>query len=149
MDDVFIECFSDVSDPRIESIKKHLLLDIIAIAICGVLSGAETWQEIEDFASENMDWFDQFLTLPNGLSSHDTLLRVFSLLDPQAFQTSCLNWLNRITKLLPEGVLAIDGKSISNSRRVNSYQKAQHVINAWACANQVCLGQLKVDEKSN
>lgn len=149
MDGVFIECFSDISDPRVERTKKHFLLDIIAIAICGVLSGAETWQEIEDFATENIGWFSQFLALPNGLPSHDTLSRVFSLLDPQSVQSSCLNWLNRITKLLPEGVIAIDGKSLRNSRRVTSCQKALHVINAWSCTNQVCLGQLKVNDKSN
>lgn len=149
MDAVFIESFSNLEDPRVDRTKKHLLLDVIAIAICGVLSGAENWEEMEDFAKENEAWFSQFLLLPNGIPSHDTISRVFSALDPQAFQESCLAWLKRIAKLLPETVIPIDGKTLRGSKRSNESKKALHIINAWSCANSVCLGQLKVDDKSN
>jgi len=149
MDAVFIECFGELTDPRVDRTKKHLLLDILALSICGVLSGAENWEEIEDFAKEHEDWFRKFLLLPHGIPSHDTISRVFSALDPSGLQTSCINWLKRISQLIAEDIIAIDGKSLCGSRRVNECKKALHIINAWSCANRVCLGQLKVADKSN
>jgi hypothetical protein len=149
MDAVFIECFGELTDPRVDRTKKHLLLDILALSICGVLSGAENWEEIEDFAKEHKDWFGKFLLLPHGIPSHDTISRVFSALDPNGLQTSCINWLKRISELIAEDIIAVDGKSLCGSRRVNEYKKALHIINAWSCANRVCLGQLKVADKSN
>ena len=149
MDSIFIECFSDLQDPRVDRTKKHLLLDIIALAVCGVLSGTETWEELEDFGQAHQDWFSQFLHLPHGIPSHDTLSRVFSALDPQALQACSLTWLKRIQRLIPETVIAVDGKSLRGSKRTQACQQALHVINAWSCANGICLGQLKVDAKSN
>lgn len=149
MNNIFIQCFDNLVDPRVERTKKHLLLDIIALAICGVLSGAETWEEIEDFANEHKDWFMRFLLLPNGIPSEDTFSRVFAALDPQAFQSCCMSWLKHLTNLIDENVIAIDGKSLRGSKRVNACQKALHVVNAWSCVNKVCLGQLKIADKSN
>ena len=149
MDAVFIECFGELADPRVERTKKHMLLDIIGLSICGVLSGAEGWEEIEDFGKEHEAWFKQFLLLPNGNPSHDTISRVFSALDPQGLQAGCIKWLKRISCLLSEDIIAIDGKSLRGSKQVNQCKKALHIINAWSCANQVCLGQLKVADKSN
>lgn len=149
MDAVFIECFGELADPRVERTKKHMLLDIIGLSICGVLSGAEGWEEIEDFGKEHEAWFKQFLLLPNGIPSHDTISRVFSALDPQGLQAGCIKWLKRISCLLSEDIIAIDGKSLRGSKQVNQCKKALHIINAWSCANQVCLGQLKVADKSN
>jgi predicted transposase YbfD/YdcC len=149
MDDIFVECFTNIKDPRVERTKKHFLLDILALSICGILSGAENWQEIEDFGNENKDWFSKFLSLPNGVPSHDTISRVFSAINPQEFQLSCISWLNRIRKLLPETIIPIDGKTLRGSKRIGAAKKALHIINAWSCANGVCLGQLKVDDKSN
>lgn len=149
MDAVFIECFGELADPRVERTKKHMLLDIIGLSICGVLSGAEGWEEVEDFGKEHEAWFKQFLLLPNGIPSHDTISRVFSVLDPQGLQAGCIKWLKRISCLLSEDIIAIDGKSLRGSRRVNQCKQALHIINAWSCANQVCLGQLKVADKSN
>ena len=83
MDTIFIECFSGIQDPRIERTKKHLLLDIIALALCGVMSGAQNWEEIEDFGILHKNWFASFLTLPNGIPSHDTISRVFAALYPK------------------------------------------------------------------
>src|SRR3990167_2106526 len=149
MDAVFIECFGDLSDPRIDRTKKHMLLDILALSICGVLSGAEGWEEIEDFAKEHENWFRKFLVLPHGIPSHDTISRVFSALDPYGFQLGCINWLKRISQLIAEDIIAVDGKSLCGSKRVNKCKKALHIINAWSCAIRVCLGQLKVADKSN
>ncbi len=149
MDAIFIECFGDLTDPRVDRTKKHLLLDVIALGICGVLSGAETWEEIADFGNENRLWFSSFLSLPNGIPSHDTISRVFSALNPKALQACSMQWLKRITTLLPENIIPIDGKSLCGPKRTNACKKALHIINAWSCANSVCLGQLKVDDKSN
>lgn len=149
MDSIFIECFGNITDPRVERTKKHLLLDILAISICGVLSGAENWQEIEDFGNAHKDWFIQFLSLPYGIPSHDTISRVFSVLEPQSFQSSCINWLKRIKSLFPGTIIPIDGKTLRGSKRKQTCEKALHIINAWSCANSVCLGQLKIDDKSN
>lgn len=149
MDTIFIECFGTLTDPRVERTKKHLLLDIIALSICGILSGAETWEEIEDFGIEHQDWFSSFLVLPYGIPSHDTISRVFSALNPKEFQSCSMAWLKRIANLIPENIIPIDGKTLCGSRRANDCKKALHIINAWSCANGICLGQIKVDDKSN
>jgi len=149
MDSIFIECFGGIPDPRIERTKKHLLLDVIALAICGVLSGTENWEEIEDFGREKEAWFSGFLALPNGIPSHDTIARVFSALDPQGLQVCSMKWLKRISERLPENIISIDGKSLCGSKRITACKKALHIVNAWSCANRICLGQLKVDDKSN
>lgn len=149
MDTVFIECFGELVDPRVERTKKHMLLDILGLGICGVLSGAEGWEEIEDFGKEHEAWFKRFLLLPHGIPSHDTISRVFSALDPKGLQACCIQWLKRISRLVAEDIIAVDGKSLRGSKRVNQCKKALHIINAWSCANQVCLGQLKVADKSN
>jgi predicted transposase YbfD/YdcC len=149
MDTIFIECFKDLIDPRVERTKKHMLLDVLELAICGVLSGAETWEEIEDFGNEREEWFKRFLLLPNGIPSHDTISRIFSALDPQDLQLCCMKWLKRIAKLIAEDIIAIDGKSLCGSKRVNACKKALHIVNAWSCVNRICLGQIKVADKGN
>lgn len=149
MDTIFIECFGNLTEPRVERTRKHLLVDIIALSICGMLSGAETWEEIEDFGQAHKGWFETFLTLPEGIPSHDTLSRVFAAINPEEFQHSSVRWLKRIAHFIPENIIPIDGKSLCGSKRKKACQKALHIINAWSCANQVCLGQLKVDDKSN
>lgn len=149
MDSIFVECFSKIQDPRVDRTKKHLLLDVIALALCGVISGAETWEEIEDFGKLHEDWFRTFLSLPNGIPSHDTISRVFAALEPKVIQDCSLNWLKQIRDLIPETIIPIDGKSIRRSGCKSTCKKALHVINAWSCANGISLGQLKVDGKSN
>ena len=119
------------------------------MAMCGVISGAQNWEEIEDFGNMHKDWFNKFLTLPNGIPSHDTFSRVFSALDPKAVQECSLTWLKEVKSLIPETVIPIDGKTLRRSCCKTKCQKALHVINAWSCANGISLGQLKVDDKSN
>ena len=92
MDSIFIECFKELKDPRVNRTKKHLLLDIIAIAICAVICGAEGWEEIEDFGKARQEWFSSFLELPNGIPSHNTFSRVFGALKPLVFQEYCMKW---------------------------------------------------------
>ena len=149
MDSIFVECFGKIEDPRIDRTKKHLLLDIIAISICAVIAGAEGWEEIEDFAADHQDWFSNFLELPNGIPSHDTFSRVFSLLKPSALQEATLEWLSQAKKLLPETIIPIDGKTLRGSSRKRKDLGGLHIVNVWSCANGIVLGQLKVDDKSN
>lgn len=149
MNTIFVECFTSLKDPRVERTKKHLLLDIVALGLCGVISGAQSWEEIEDFGNIHKDWFALFLELPNGIPSHDTIARVFSALEPKAIQKCSLNWLKKTKQLIPETVIPIDGKTIRRSGCKRTCQKALHVISAWSCANGISLGQLKVADKSN
>lgn len=149
MEQIFVECFGGLKDPRVERTKKHLLIDIVALALCGVISGAQSWEEVEDFGNMHKEWFANFLQLPNGIPSHDTIARVFAALEPKAVQECSLVWLRKVRKLIPETVIPIDGKTLRRSGCKSTCKKALHVINAWSCANGISLGQLKVDGKSN
>ncbi len=149
MDKVFVEVFSRLEDQRIDRCKKHDLLDIIGIALCGVIAGAQCFEEIEDYVLEHRSWFEKHFTLANGVPSHDTIARVFSWLDTELFQACFLEWVNRIKPFLPEGVIAIDGKTLRGSRRKNKKLKALHMVSAWSCVNGISLAQRKVDGKSN
>ena len=120
-----------------------------SLSIYEVLSGAEAWEEIKDFAKEHESQFKKFLILPHGIPSHDTISRVFSALDPKALQSCCIKWVKRISQIIAEDVIAVDGKALRGSKRVNECKKAFHIINAWSCANKICLGPLKVEDKSN
>src|SRR3990167_1352009 len=146
---MFCEIFSKLKDPRINRTKKHLFLDVIGLALFAVLSGAQSYTEIEDFCRLHKDWLKKYFALPNGIPSHDTFSRVFSAINASAFQESFFAWLKAIVKLFPEGVVAIDGKSIRASRRVHKGLKALHIVNAWSCANGICLGQMRVKDKTN
>jgi hypothetical protein len=115
-------------------------LDILALSICGVLSGAEGWEEIEDFTKEHDNWFRKFFMLPLGIPLHDTTSRVFSALAPKALQSYCIKWLKRISQLIAEDIIAVDGKSLRGSRRINECKKTLHIINAWSCSNKICVG---------
>lgn len=146
---VFIEIFSKLEDIRVERTKKHLFLDIIGLALCAVLAGAQCFTEIEDFCEIHEDFLRQYFPLPNGIPSHDTFSRVFSALVPKAFESCFLEFLNELLELFPEGVIAIDGKSIRASRRVKDNLKALHIVSAWSCNNGMSLGQVIVDGKTN
>ena len=146
---IFIECFSEIEDPRVERTKKHLLLDVIGIALFATIAGAQSFDEIEDFADLHEEWLSQYFILPNGIPSEDTFYRVISRLSPKPFEKAFLNWISAIRKLLPENIIPIDGKTIRGSHRRNSKLKALHIVSAWSCANQMSLGQIKVDDKSN
>lgn len=146
---LFMRHFSDLKDPRIDRQKKHLLVDIIAIVICAVISGVTRWTEIEDYAEEKKEWLQTFLQLPNGIPSHDTFSRVFTLLDPQLFQQSFFSWVKELAQQLEGEIVAIDGKTLRRSHGISRGKKALHIVSAWATQQQVILAQQKVDEKSN
>jgi predicted transposase YbfD/YdcC len=141
--------FRDVKDPRTGRRVDHFLIDIISIAICAVICGADSWVEIEEFGQAKEQWLRQFLILSNGIPSHDTFGRVFAWLDPQEFQIGFLNWIQAVSDLTAGQVVAIDGKRLRRSHDGRLGRAAIHMVSAWASANRLVLGQLKTDEKSN
>jgi predicted transposase YbfD/YdcC len=141
--------FGRVQDPRIERSKEHKLIDIISIAICAVICGAEGWVDIENFGKSKITWLKTFLELPNGIPSHDTFGRVFSLIDPEEFRESFQSWVQSIHELTEGQVVAIDGKQLRGSKDGFLGKRAIYMVSAWAEANELVLGQRKVDEKSN
>jgi len=146
------EHFASLEDPRVERTKLHPLLSIVTIALCAVICGAETWDEIEEFGEAKVDWLKSFLELPNGIPSHDTFNRVFQALDPKQFQTCFLSWTKAVSTVLLTGVIALDGKCLRGSRDQTSGKAGKaaiHMVSAWAAANRLVLAQVKVDAKSN
>jgi predicted transposase YbfD/YdcC len=143
------EHFGSVQDPRIERSKEHKLIDIISIGICAVICGAEGWVDIENFGKSKETWLKTFLELPNGIPSHDTFGRVFSLIEPEEFQESFQGWIESIQELTKGEIIAIDGKQIRGSKDGFLGKRAIYMVSAWAEANELVLGQRKVNEKSN
>ena len=141
--------FQELDDPRIERNKRHTLLDIVAIAICGVLSGADTWVDIAEYGMTKEGWLRTFLALPNGIPSHDTFGRVFARLDPDQFQRCFARWVQAMFPHCTDDVIAIDGKRLRGSRDRAQGVPAIHLVSAWAAENRLVLAQLDVDTQSN
>lgn len=141
--------FSIIPDFRVNRRKRHKLIDIMVIAVCAVICGADDWNAMEKFGKAKQDWFSQFLELPNGIPSHDTFNRVFSLLSPEAFRECFINWIQDVAEILPGQVIPIDGKTVRRSHDRKSGKAAIHMVSAWATETKLVLGQVKTDEKSN
>jgi predicted transposase YbfD/YdcC len=141
--------FSKLEDPRLDRQKLHQLMDIIVIAICAVICGAETWVDIANFGQAREKWFRKFLELPNGIPSHDTFGRVFSLLNAAAFEACFFDWVQAVNQVTSGQVIAIDGKELRHSFDTLLGQKAIHLVSAWASENRLILAQRKVDSKTN
>jgi predicted transposase YbfD/YdcC len=144
-----LDHFASLPDPRIERHRWHKLSDIVVIAVCAVLCGAESYPAIEDFGQEREEWLRQFLELPAGIPSHDTFNRVFRLLDPVQFQGCFLRWMQAVAEVTAGEVVALDGKALRRSFEKGTAKRAIHMVSAWASENGVVLGQRKVDTKSN
>lgn len=144
-----VEHFSGITDPRVDRTKRHNLIDILVIAICATICGAEGWEEFELFGQSKMDWFKRFLELPNGIPSDDTFRRVFARISPHQFQQCFLEWVRSVYDLTQGQVIAIDGKQSRRSYDRASGKSAINMVSAWASENQMVLGQVKVDDKSN
>jgi hypothetical protein len=140
--------FARIQDPRINRTKRHELIDVIFVAICGIICGARSWTEIELIANERIDWFRRFIALPNGIPSHDTLGRIFARIDPVEFRSSFIQWINQVATIVND-VIAIDGKTLRRSFDKGAEKGAIHMVSAWADYANVVLGQIAVDEKSN
>lgn len=151
--------FAALDDPRVARTRRHELLDLLTIALCGVLCGAESWVEVEQFGNAKVEWFRGFLALPNGIPSHDTFGRVFARLDPEQFQACFIAWVRDVVAAtagpVTDGtdgqvqVVAVDGKTLRRSHDRTAGTAAIHMVSAWASANRLVLGQVKVDAKSD
>jgi predicted transposase YbfD/YdcC len=141
--------FTCLEDPRVERAKLHLLLDIVVIAICAVVCGADNWVDIENFGKAKQKWLETFLELPNGIPSHDTFGRVFARLDPEQFRSCFLRWIQAVSVVTAGQVIPVDGKTLRRSHDHTLEKGAIHMVSAWASANWLVLGQIKVDDKSN
>lgn len=140
--------FSTLTDPRSHINRLHLLNDVLLIGVVSVLCGAETWKQMIQFGKSKESFFRKFLLLPNGIPSEDTINRVFSSINNLDFENCFIEWVNSISTLSTGQVIAIDGKTIRGAKS-HGKKSAIHMVSAWACENNLVLGQIKVDEKSN
>jgi predicted transposase YbfD/YdcC len=150
--------FRTLRDPRVERNKKHNLLDIITLSILAVLCGADSYDEIEFYGKENFAFLKQFLRLKNGIPSHDTINRVFQMLNPREFERCFVLWAQGLKdEGILDRVIAIDGKTVRGSRVLRKVQAKDsfhnksplHSVHAWSCENGICLGQMACGEKTN
>jgi predicted transposase YbfD/YdcC len=141
--------FADLEDPRQSHKVKHRLDDIILLAIFAVISNAQSWTEIEAFGKSKAAWLRQYLVLENGIPSHDTIQRVFQILDPDILMSQFIKWTQGMMSVSQGKLIAIDGKTLRGSYDVGRERKALHLVRAWATEQGLLLGHQKVDEKSN
>src|SRR3954470_15982692 len=142
-----IEHFQTLTDPRVDRRREHELIDILIIAVCTLLCGGETFNDMEDFGYAKQDWFKTFLTLRSGIPSHDTFNRVFAAIDPKEFLDCFLRWTQSVRQAVSQEIVAVDGKALR--RALNKDQSMKYIVSAWAESNGLVLGQLKVADKSN
>ncbi|MHC4260517.1 MAG: ISAs1 family transposase [Planctomycetota bacterium] len=141
--------FGGLEDPRNEKWVRHSLQNIITIAICAAICGAEDWVAVEAFGQAKREWLEKHLDLSQGIPSHDTFNTVFNHLDPEAFQHSFINWIKVVGQVTEGEVVPIDGKQLRRSHDKGIGQTAIHMVSAWANQANLVLGQVKVDDKSN
>lgn len=148
----FSDAFGDLPDPRRDSaLRKHLLLDILAIALCAMLSSAESFVDMAEYGRSKETWLRERLglSLEHGVPSHDTFGRLFARLNPQALLGCLMRWTQTLHELTQGQVIALDGKTLRHSFDTATGQAALHLVSAWASANRLLLGQAAVDGKSN
>lgn len=141
--------FDELDDPRIEKNQKHPLINVISIAILGVICGADTWVDIERYGQAKREWLGTFLDLRNGIPSHDTFGRVFRWLDAEQFQAQFIAWTQHICELTEGRLVSLDGKKLRRSHDKQHERDGIWIVSAWAGENRMVLGQTKVAEKSN
>jgi len=129
-----IEHFSTIEDPRTNN-KRHVLVEVITIALCAVICGANNWVEVEEYGQAKQTWLAKFLTLPSGIPSHDTFGRIFAMLDATQFQAAFLSWMQAIHQLTAGQIVPIDGKTVRHSYDKGLGQNAIHMVSAWASEN--------------
>lgn len=145
----FFHHFDTLEDPRIKRCQRHKLGDILFLAVCAMVSGANDFVAMQKFGTAKRAWLDKFLELPNGIPSHDTIGRVFSLLNAERFIQCFIGWVQSFHEVTSGEVIAVDGKTARASLDRASGKNPLHVVSAWASANRVVLGEVMVDDKSN
>jgi predicted transposase YbfD/YdcC len=140
--------FENLADPRIKRTRRHELFDLIVVALCGTIAGADTWADIERFGNERLAWLRTFLRLESGIASHDTFGRVFALLDPAGLVACIQQWLDEVGREIGKHI-AIDGKTLRGSFDKAAGRNPLHLVSAWASEARLTLGQIAVDSKSN
>lgn len=149
MKKTLIECLENVKDYRVGNAVDHKLIDILVISILAVICGANHWTQVESFGNAKKEWLSKFLELPKGIPSHDTFGRVFAAIDPQEFHNAFMEWVQSLSEIIQGQVIAIDGKTARRTKDRVTAKAALHVVSAWAKDNELVLGQIKVDDKSN
>ena len=144
-----MEHFAELPDPRQASGRRQLLGDILTISICAVICAAEEWSEIEEFGQAKEPWFRTFLRLPHGIPCEDTFRRVFSALDPEAFERCFMQWSKALSGSSEGKLIPIDGKTLRHSFDRANAKATIHMLSAWGSANGLCFGQLATEAKSN
>ena len=145
----FMVHFSQLEDPRITNHNtRHSFFDIFVLAFVANLCGCDNWSEVEAFCNSKIDFFKQFLSLSNGIPSHDTFGRVFSLIDSVHLEELLIAWMGTIFNETKGEVIAIDGKTLRGSKKQHQHSGI-HMVNAWACNNKLTLGTLRVEDKTN
>jgi len=140
--------FAELSDPRRREVT-YPLINIVVIAICAVICGADDFVAIAEFGRKKREWLAGFLDLRNGIPSHDRFNAVLAAIKPAEFEKCLLSWITALQDVTDGQVIAIDGKTLRNSFEAASRKAAIHMVSAWATANQISLGQVVVDQKSN
>jgi predicted transposase YbfD/YdcC len=141
--------FGNLTDPRVERTRKHPLVNILFIAVCGVLSGADSFAGIQEFGIDRKQWFARFLDLSNGIPSDDTFGRVLAHLNPGEFEKALSSWMQAVQEVTAGRLVAVDGKTLRGSYDRRNGKAAIHMVSAWATESKLSLGQVVVDEKSN
>lgn len=144
-----IHHFSSIKDPRVNRQKKHRLQDIFFISICATICGADNWVAIEQFGLAKEAWFTELLGLEHGIPSHDTFGEVYAAIDTEQFSVCFSRWVADLANITEGEVIAIDGKCLRRSLDKASKKAAIYMVSAWAQHNNLVLGQVKVDDKSN
>jgi predicted transposase YbfD/YdcC len=141
--------FQELPDPRVERTRKHPLINIVFMAVCGVLSGANSIAAIHEFALDRRSWFARYLDLTNGIPSEDTIGRVLARVEPGAFEKCLLSWVQAVQEVTAHRLVSIDGKTLRGSADIERGRAAIHMVSAWATENKLSLGQVVVGEKTN
>ena len=149
MSATFLTHFNSISDPRIDRCKKHSLLDLLLLAISAVISGAEGWEDIEDFGHLKLDWLRKYRPFEAGIPKHDTIARVICRLKAQEIESAFQSWISSLVKTTGCDVIAVDGKTARRSFSTKDRKNALHTVSAWSCQHQLVLGQTAVDAKTN
>jgi predicted transposase YbfD/YdcC len=144
----FLNHFSQIEDPRINRKKLYPLTEVFLITLCGTICGAESWRDLEMFGIQKLDFLRQFLPFDNGVPSHDTFGRIFSLIDPKKFGDCFIDWVKAIQEEIP-ALISIDGKTIRRSYDKTTNKAAIHLVSAFASEARLALGQVKINDKSN